>query len=486
MRRIFSLYRDPAWFFLFFGLVAGMLVIYVTPPFQVPDEGHHFYRAFQVSEGRILSQKNDVGTGGEIPRSLVHAHRIFMHISLNPEIKIKLHHSARLFSREYDPGHRKFMRFENTAMYSPVPYLPQAAGIALGRVLDRPAIALFYLGRISNLIVAVLLIFLAIRLTPVQRWLFVLIGLMPMTLFLLSSQSADAFTIGLAMLLVALALRYALTQHRVSIPMMLVVSVLLTVSKQAYIMLPMLFFLAPAEKMGGPRRKLLVVSGVVAAGVLSALIWSWMVKQVYTPPTWFENIDVDDAIRYVSSNPSEFLRIIFTDLGDNWLVYLEEMIGQLGWLDTPLSDSFRLTYGLLLVSVAVASTGGEGAARLSWLARGWVLLLLAGSIILVEGLLYLTAMPVGSKEIVVVQGRYFVPELILAGVLLYNHCFSGWLNDRAGAFNARFPNFRYAFFALVATYTTLYTVTVLLERYYIGGEAGLPRLLSLRIPFDLF
>jgi uncharacterized membrane protein len=485
MKRIFSLYRDPAWFFLFFGLVAGILLIYVTPPIQAPDEGNHFYRAFQVSEGRMLSQKNDVGTGGEMPRSLVTVYRTFAHITRNPERKVNLRHSARLFSHVYDPGDRIFVRFENTAMHSPVPYLPQAAGIALGKVLDRPAIAMFYLGRVSNLIVSVLLIFLAICLTPVQRWLFVLIGLMPMTLFLLGSLSADAFTISLTMLLVALALRYALTQHRVSIPVMVVVSVALSVSKLAYIMLPMLFFIVPAEKLGGRLRKMLVVGGVVTVSVLSALVWSWMVKQIYTPPTWFNNINVDEAIRYVSSNPSEFFRIIFTDLGINWLIYLKGMIGLLGWMDTPLSNLFRLTYGLLLMLVAVASTGSEGVTRLSWLARGWVLLLLTGSVILVEGLLYLTAMPVGSWNIVVIQGRYFVPLLILAGVVLYNNCFLEWLNDQVGAFNARFLSFRYAFFALVTTYTTLYIVTVLLERYYMGGEAGLSCLLSLGIPFDL-
>lgn len=485
MRRLFSLYREPAWFFLIYGLTAGMLLAYVTPPMQAPDEGRHFYRAFQVSEGGILSQKNEIGTGGEVPRSLVNVQRSYTYMVRNPEKKTNLRRSARLFVHEYDPDNRKFMRFENTAMYSPVPYLPQAAGIALGRVLGRPAIAQFYLGRISNLIVAVLLIFAAICLAPVQRWLFVLIGLMPMTLFLLSSQSADAFTIGLSMLLVALALRYTLTSHRVSIPVMLAVSVLLAVSKQAYILLPLLFFLVPAQKLGGPRRKLVVVSGVVAASVLSALIWSGLAKQVYTPPTWFKNIDVNEAIRHVWSDPMAFIRIIFTDLGNNWRTYLEDMVGKLGWLDTPLSNSFRLAYGLLLLVVAAFSPGGKGIARLSWPAKGWILAILAGSIIIMEGLLYLTAMPVGAWNITVIQGRYFIPLLALAGMLLYNHRISGWLNARADGFHVRFPNLRYAVIAVVATYTALYTVSVLLERYYIGGEAGLPLLWSLRIPFGL-
>jgi Predicted membrane protein (DUF2142) len=33
------------------GLAGGLLLVFVTPPFQVPDEPAHFFRAYQVATG---------------------------------------------------------------------------------------------------------------------------------------------------------------------------------------------------------------------------------------------------------------------------------------------------------------------------------------------------------------------------------------------------------------------------------------------------
>ena len=60
----------PQRFFLLTALTFGLLVIFITPPFQVPDEINHFYRAWQLSEGQFLPVKNDARVGGFIPKSV--------------------------------------------------------------------------------------------------------------------------------------------------------------------------------------------------------------------------------------------------------------------------------------------------------------------------------------------------------------------------------------------------------------------------------
>ncbi len=44
----------PEAVFLYFALVFGCSVLVIMPPFQAPDEEHHFFRAYQVSEGIML------------------------------------------------------------------------------------------------------------------------------------------------------------------------------------------------------------------------------------------------------------------------------------------------------------------------------------------------------------------------------------------------------------------------------------------------
>lgn len=47
--------------FLLLAILLGVVFIFVTPPFEVPDEGAHFYRSYQVSVGRLLPQENGEG-----------------------------------------------------------------------------------------------------------------------------------------------------------------------------------------------------------------------------------------------------------------------------------------------------------------------------------------------------------------------------------------------------------------------------------------
>ena len=51
--KFFYLFLTPEKAYLFLGLIFGILFLMITPPFQVPDEPQHFYRAFHVSEGNI-------------------------------------------------------------------------------------------------------------------------------------------------------------------------------------------------------------------------------------------------------------------------------------------------------------------------------------------------------------------------------------------------------------------------------------------------
>ena len=79
------------------------------------------------------------------------------------------------------------------------------------RVLGQPApLAMLYLARVANLIVYLLLAAAAVRLAPIHKWTLAMVALMPMSVYLAASLSADAMTLGLSLLVVALTLNLAL------------------------------------------------------------------------------------------------------------------------------------------------------------------------------------------------------------------------------------------------------------------------------------
>ncbi|HQR46192.1 MAG TPA: DUF2142 domain-containing protein, partial [Thermoanaerobaculia bacterium] len=64
---------SPAAIFLAVALPAGLLFAVLTPPFQVPDESAHFFRAFQMAEGTFRAGSDGAVPGAELPVSLVRA-----------------------------------------------------------------------------------------------------------------------------------------------------------------------------------------------------------------------------------------------------------------------------------------------------------------------------------------------------------------------------------------------------------------------------
>jgi hypothetical protein len=48
--------RRVATWFLLIAFTLGVLAIFLTPPFQVPDEHTHFYRAYDVSRGHLFAR----------------------------------------------------------------------------------------------------------------------------------------------------------------------------------------------------------------------------------------------------------------------------------------------------------------------------------------------------------------------------------------------------------------------------------------------
>jgi hypothetical protein len=53
--RIVSGFDAPVWF-LAASLTFGGVLVFLTPPFQVPDEPGHFFRAYALTEGVVFAE----------------------------------------------------------------------------------------------------------------------------------------------------------------------------------------------------------------------------------------------------------------------------------------------------------------------------------------------------------------------------------------------------------------------------------------------
>lgn len=145
--------KKPEFIFIIFSFIFGLIMMFVTPPYLVPDEAAHLMRACEVADGIMYNKA---------PAQNVECDR-YIQKGMNFVRPEKMHQCTG---------------------YSPVMYTFSALGLKAGMLWGGKV--MFYLGRFANLLAWIILTALAIRITPVFKFPFLFAALMPMTLYELS------------------------------------------------------------------------------------------------------------------------------------------------------------------------------------------------------------------------------------------------------------------------------------------------------------
>lgn len=398
----------PERFLLVAGLLFGLGLAVVTPPFQVPDEPAHFYRAYRVSEGRLDLIPPAEGVGVDLPESILAVTDLNGGLPFHPERKIAPETIRAAFRIPLAPDRRAPAWLPNTLQYPFVPYVPQALGIALGRLFGASPLVLLYLARLMNLIAGTLMVVIAVRRLPAFQWLAVMVALTPMALFLRASASADVTSAGAAFLVVGAAASLAWGEgpaRRSDLFLLAASTVALCGSKAAYFPLAFLAFLIPAARFprGGRARFLTIQMALTFAVTLYAIAVSRVVGSINVSPA----VDASRQIRGALADPLGFLAIVATDYATHAHRYAGQLIGKLGWLDTKLPMPFLLSYLAVLLGLLFVDTSPRIEVR-PW-QRAFIAALVLTALVLISASQYAVWTPYGAKYIEGLQGRYFSP-----------------------------------------------------------------------------
>lgn len=385
------------------ALIVGVAYVFATPPTYVPDEVAHFWRAASLAHGSLRPPVENGVARAPLPEG----YQVFVfcvYRNLAAGERIDPHQLELAWSIDHRAD--RPVRLPIVGTYSPVAYVPQIFAALLGRIFDWRPMIVFYLGRIFALIAFVALARYAIVTTPFLKIGFMAAALLPMTLFMAASWSADALTIGLTFAATAVALRLS---RNVVLPF------LLGMCKPGY------FLVALLAKRWTP-----LLAGV-AGFVLMALL-------AVSPPR-----PKQDCL------PTT---VIARDFLARGVEYAEQMAGRLGLLDVFLP---KWAIGLeWLLLVAILLTAGEAIPRAQRLTAIAVALAL---MIAISATLYLTWTPNCAETVEGIQGRYFLPILPLLLLGLSNPRWRWW---RPGAFTT----------SVIALVVNAVALHALVERYY--------------------
>lgn len=410
----------PEFIFVVMALSAGLFLVFANGPFQAPDEPSHFYRAYQISEGRFFSERIGNEAGGELPTAIHDSKLPFKNSAFHSEIRIRKEFLSSELQKPLNEQERIFVSFPNTALNFPLGYFPQAIGIYAARQGGLSPLKMMYAGRMMNLLCWIVLMYAAIRMTPVFKWVMVLAGLMPMNLYLAATLSADAMINACAVLFIGLVLNERFKDKelmtmgkRAGIG---VIAIALSIMKLVYAPIAALIMMVPESSFGSNRKRVVYVFSVLGLSLLAVLLWAFEIRRVYVP---LNGSDMSLQLAGIFADPWKFLSLLANSIQEQGKGYFHSFIGVLGWLDTWLPHWIYVTFFPVIVATSLLEPPYKNRVFYLWEKATLVIVCLL-SFFLICVSQYLVWTKAGALMIEGVQGRYFIPLLVPVMLVFLN------------------------------------------------------------------
>lgn len=401
-----------------FSLVTVTFLAFNVPAFQTPDSENHMYRAEVVSDGHWVAQRYEVNGriffGGEASLAINRAMREVVEIAFHRDRKLDRDMRDRL--RQVRWGNDRAVRdFRNTASNPPIFYLPQAVGIHVGKTLDLSVERTVFLVRMFNAVCCVMISTIALLIVGrANLFLFTVLSF-PMVSALFASMSPDGLMIAVAAVALACILRPIVDERRMN-TMEFAVGVLclslVAMARPTYAFLSLIVLVLPAASF---RARFAAFLFSVVLGLGWPLTMMVFVAEPIENPSGLA--DQGRQLAYLLANPLAVFAIAGETLDRFFGNFVHQIVGVLGWLDTPLPHLY-VDFAFAMAGLAFLHDALQRKARASWpllLVCAAAVLLSAGAVF---GAMYLIWTPVGAGHVEGVQGRYFLPLLVFLPIVL--------------------------------------------------------------------
>lgn len=381
----------------------GVLYLIAFPFNTIPDEANHASRAYEVSNGHLTSNVYKDMIGNKLDSSL---YKVFSNDNYGKLVNN--------FKYKTTKKNVKYS-FANTSLYSPISYLPQAIGITFGKIFSNRILIQLYFGRVFNFITFFILMYLSIKLIPFKKNIIFLIGVIPLVLQEAISLAPDAFTISMACFFVSYILYLRSDSEKITKKNNAIISsasIILSQLKIVYLPICLLLFLIPFDKFESKKRKYVTLILIFLISSLLGFMWLKISSHYLEIQS-----GSDKQMSYILSNVFRYLEICittFTNFSRDWLY---EVFGRNLGMFTISLPSF-LIFGNIILFIIISLTSKKEDIK-EW--EKWFITFVVLSVIfLIFTSLYIQWTPYKAGLIKGIQGRYFIPLLILISLIISN------------------------------------------------------------------
>ena len=394
------------------AITFGVLMIFLMPPCNVPDEASHYTKGYEIA--RVYGEEGQ----GFIQTPV--ATNEFLNISANVQshdndINARFYFKEVLRNSDYSQFIDGKVNYSNVKKAFVVPYIICGIVVKIGTMLNLSPLVIFLFVRLLNLLFATIITYFAIKIAPRFKRVFFIIGLLPIVIQQSAAINIDTYTDAVAFLLIAYILKLIYEINEIGIKQLLILfgaGLLLCFGKFGYFPVALMLLLIPNSKFKSK------ASGIIAK--ITFFVFMLIVSYFFNTINNYIITDVvnDEAnvygLKYILTNPFSAIAIYFR----SFLIRLDQDIFRgyfncFGYSTVVLKTiPYIVTFAMYIIILCTKEAEDEEK-KLTILEK----IVYTVIFVMLIGIIYTVAFSawtkMGARSILGVQSRYFIPLLPL-------------------------------------------------------------------------
>lgn len=397
---------NVAYIFGLFIIPIGLCFTFLILPGSVPDEPVHFAKAYLTSQFNFSFIRDVKITTKYLVTEIRNYNDILPAIF------------------QFD-NYKSLTLYQNACSYHFILYIFSAIPLFITRILHLSVYFGFYCGRMMNLLIFIIIGYNILKIIPFGKWVFFVYFFNPMLIQQEMSFSSDSLINTICLLAIAYFLKMKFNSDKIeTIDIIIVFTMIGIVFLAKYIYLPIfgIYFLL-FDKLKRMTINQYAICILMVLLIFTSYYYTSLLKvnaqtiESLDNYVKVNNVNQSAQIKFLLSNPKNIFYMYVETLNNKFDFYVKSFIGMLGVLAIPLNRvSFYGYYGLLFGTPILFEETKNKKFKLS--NRIWLVFLSLFVFMLVILGMNFQWTPVGKYVTEGVQGRYFIPVVILLLIAL--------------------------------------------------------------------
>ena len=394
------------WFVIAVIFLTGTFLLIITPMGANYDEETHVARIWEMSLGHIIP--NSLYSKTDFFPAVFFDSSFRRNVNL-PVIDLNTWKEQAALHIDFN----NYMRYTTRGVYFPTIYAVQAVLIGItGRLFDFPVLFIYYVLRLSYLLIYCAFVYLTLRVLPTGRHLFGIIAMAPVAIIQSAAISADAFVFGVSFLFTGWILHLLAEPSKTLSRKQLIITCILilaigTLKPNCVFLLVLLFILPRSLHLTRGQKWAVFVSALASVAISAG--WSVVTSQFFLAR---EDAGKDPVGQFLLllKEPLQFLNLYFVSIKTGGWALMMQSIGIAGYGYFVLP---KFIYFLYPAVVVVSLFGDKSEFKLSWRQSLFFFAVALFNVFMIYIIFYIIETEVWAEEIKGIQGRYISPLFLL-------------------------------------------------------------------------